>query len=94
LGTPTEDAAFAGGGPAPALRSAKQFVDDDVLERYLKRNTDLRVYGLQPTFRVSQAHPSVNGDLIPRINTGVRGPAATSPRARQTRSRLTHACAV
>jgi len=65
--------AFPNGDPSSALSSAKQFVDDDILESYLKRNTDLRVYGLQPKFRVSQAHPSVNGDLIPRINTGVRG---------------------
>ena len=67
--------------------SARDYVTDDVLENYLNRQVDLKIYGLQPKFRVGQAHPSVNGDVIPRINTGVRVyiPAST-PRSRQRSS--------
>ena len=55
-----------------ANRAAKDTVSDDRVEAYLNRTVDLRMYGLQPKHRVGQAHPSVNGDLIGRINTGVR----------------------
>jgi hypothetical protein len=47
-------------------------VTDDRVEAYLTRSLDLGLYGLQPKHRVGQAHPSVNGDVIGRINTGVR----------------------
>ena len=37
-------------------------------------NVDLDIYGLTPKHRLLNAHPSINGDLIGRINTGVRRP--------------------
>ena len=33
---------------------------------------DLDLYGLTPKHHIMSAHPSVNGELIGRINTGVR----------------------
>ena len=62
--------------PAPGLRiphsAFMDLVVDGVVEEQLQRKVDLRLYGLQPKHHFNQAHPSINDDLIGRINTGVR----------------------
>ena len=49
-------------------------VQNAVIEHTLQSAVDLNLYGLMPKHRLLSAHPSINGELIGRINTGVRGP--------------------
>jgi dimethylaniline monooxygenase (N-oxide forming) len=56
-------------------------------EMQLRGIVDLDLYGLTPRHHLLSAHPSINGELIGRINTGVRG---HRPRARGGPYTLTH----
>ena len=56
---------------------------DGILEKQMTRRVDLRLYGLQPKHHVHQAHPSINDDLINRINTGS---LAVRPNVREFRA--------
>ena len=47
-------------------------VKNGLFEASLQSAQDLNLYGLMPKHRLLSAHPSINGELIGRINTGVR----------------------
>ena len=57
---------------ASVVEMLPMWAKNTIAEGELSRNLDLSLYNLQPKHRLLQAHPSINGELIGRINTGVR----------------------
>ena len=71
----------AGDAAASVVEMLPMWAKNTIAEGELSRNLDLSLYNLQPKHRLLQAHPSINGELIGRINTGVRPGHVPCPHA-------------
>jgi hypothetical protein len=64
--------AAGSGGPPRLVNLVPYWLRNMIVESQLQSTVDLRLYNLMPKHHILSAHPSINGDLIGRVNTGVR----------------------